>query len=211
MKALSEFPSIEEARAYEHVTYRKIGGNEATQIFSLLGALDSIEANKDSTVSVEVITGVPTSVGALCRSLLQTLNGGQFATDPTEEDGQLNRAASQVLVTNSVLEQAQHDAFFAKAIASKDKPYASKTLHDFEVDKGTVVRKEATQTALGDSIVVEVTADAQENHTPRITDSSGNQVSRVYNVHKVGLYVASIPNDKRGQTLYVDDTYGVIV
>lgn len=210
MKALSEFTSIEEARAYEQVTYRKIGGNEATQVFSLLGALDNIEANKDSTVSVEVIAGVPTSVGALCRSILQTLSGGQFATDPNEEDGELNRAAAQTLVDNNVLTQAQHDAFFAKSIDSKNKPYATKTLHDFEVAKGTVTRKVATQTKLGDSVVVEVTADAPENHTPRITDEAGNQISRVYNVHKAGLYVATIPSDKRGQTLYVDDTYGVI-
>ena len=58
--------------------------------------------------------------------------------------------------------------------------------------------------------MVEVTSDVSENHTPRITDVAGNQVSRVYNVHKAGLYVASIPNDKRGQDLYIDDIYGVI-
>ena len=46
MIALNQFNSLEDAKAYEVITYKKINGNEATQIFSLLGALDSLEDNK---------------------------------------------------------------------------------------------------------------------------------------------------------------------
>lgn len=210
MKRLSEFSSIEEAREYKLTKYKKINGNEATQIFTLIGAIDKIEEEINNTTSVTIIPEMPTTIGALCRSLLKTLNGGKFATDPNEEDGQLNRLSAKALVDHNILTQAQHDGFFSKAIESETKPYATKTLHDFEVERGTVTRKVATQTALGDSVVLEVITDAPENHTPRITDEAGNQISRVYNVHKAGLYVAAIPTDKRGQTLYVDDTYSVI-
>ena len=59
---LKDFATLAEAQAYEQVTYRKIGGNEASQILSVMGALDNVESNQNNTTAVEVITGVPTTV-----------------------------------------------------------------------------------------------------------------------------------------------------
>ena len=205
---LSDFNTLAEAVAYTQTTYRKIGGNEARQFFSIMGALDSVEANATSTAPVEVIPGVPTTVGALCRSLLDTLKDGTFATDPNTQDGQLNRAASAMLVNNSVLAQAQVDGFFALSETNTN-PFANKTEYDFQVAKGTVPQTTVDISANGD-FCYKVTTGNCPGHAPRITTTNGTRITSFYNVDAQGMYIAAIPNEYRGQTLYVDNAYGVM-
>lgn len=208
MKTLQEFTSLGLAQQYEHKTYRKIGGNEASQILSLNGSLDAIEnAQQDSTV-VEVITGVPTTVGALCRTVVRTIQNGQFATDPKQKDGELNRAATQALVDSGVISQAQADGFYATC-ETVSRPYESKTEYDFQLAKGTITKVPAQLSALGDSVVMTTTVDCPR-HSPRITDSNGVIVDYLRNVSVAGIYVTTIKPEHRGKDLYVDDCYGVI-
>tara|TARA_R110000772_G_scaffold144025_2_gene253588 strand:- start:3243 stop:3869 length:627 start_codon:yes stop_codon:yes gene_type:complete len=205
---LSNFSTLALAKAYSETTYRKIGGNEASQLLAKTSALDSIEANTDSTTSVEVVTGDPTTVGALCRTVVRTLNGGQFSTDPNTEDGASNRGSSAVLVAVGVLTQAQVDDFYAKAETVRY-PLATKTEYDFQVAKGTIAKLALRQTANGDCAIMEVFAICA-NHPPRVTIANGTRIGYFYNVAATGFYSFTIPNEYRGQDLFVDNAYSVI-
>ena len=205
---LSDFATLAEAQAYTQTTYRKIGGNEARQFFSIMGALDSVESNQTNTTAVEVVAGVPTTIGALCRSLVSTLAGGNFATDPNTQDGQLNRAASALLVANNVLAQSQVDSFFALS-ETNTQPLANKTEYDFQVAKGTVAKVPVEISVNGD-FCYKVTTGVCETHAPRITTTNGTRITSFYNVNAQGMYIAQIPNEYRGQDLFVDNAYGVM-
>ena len=208
MIQLKDFNTLEDAKAYEYVTYKTLNGNEASQILSIMGALDSIEANLNNTDPVEIITGSPTTIGSLCRAVIRTTQGGKFATDPNTEDGQLNRQAAAALVSAGVLTSAQDTAFYSRA-ETKTTPYSNKTEYDFKLAKGTLTTVPAKLSALGDSVVMTTTADCQR-HSPRITDENGVIVDYLRNVSVAGIYVTTIKPEYRGKTLFVDDAYGVM-
>jgi hypothetical protein len=130
-------------KAVSVISYRKIGGNEGRQILSLLGALDNLEDNVNNLTVVSVIQGIDTSLGALVRSMLETLKNGQFATDPTQEDGALNRIAAGVLVSNAVLTQFQTDQFFAKSMVNNF-PHVNTTLNQVKAIMNPATKQLAT-------------------------------------------------------------------
>jgi len=205
---LQDFATLADAQAHFETTYRKIGGNEASQILAKTSALDSIEANTENLQQVEVTAGDPTTVGALCRTVIRTLNGGQFATDPNTEDGAVNRGSSSILVAFGVLTQAQMDGFYSKA-ETVTFPFKNKTEYDFKVAKNTITKVPLRQTANGDCAVMEVSTSC-DNHAPRVTIANGTRIGYFYNVAAVGFYSFTIPNEYRGQDLFVDDAYGVV-
>lgn len=205
---LQDFTTLAEAQAYSQITYRKIGGNEASQILAKTSALDSIELNSTSTVPIEVVAGDPTTVGALCRTIIRTLNGGSFATDPTTEDGAVNRGSSLALVAVGILTQTQMDDFYSKA-ETASYPFANKSEYDFQIAKGTITNVALRKTANGDCAIMEVSSSC-ENHAARITIANGTRIGYFYNVANVGFYSFTIPNEYRGQALFVDDAYIVV-
>ena len=206
--SLGTFDTLALAKEYFTTTYRKIGGNEASQILAKTSALDNIEANTANTTPVEVTVGDPTTVGALCRTIVRTLSGGTFATDPNTEDGLVNRGSSSILVAVGVLTQAQMDDFYSKA-ETVTTPFAGTTEHAFQLAKGTITTTQARQTANGDFVFIEVSAPC-ESHAPRVTTTNGTRITSFYNVSQTGFYAAQIPNEYRGQTLFVDNAYGVV-
>lgn len=208
MKTLAEFETLQDARDYPYITYRKIGGNEASQILFVLGALDDIEGEQSNTTSIEVIQGIPTTVGAACRTIVRTINGGQFSTDPNTKDGQFNRAATQALVSAGVLEQFQADGFFAEA-ESTTNPYANVSQYEWKKARGeSIPLKEVTP--VNGWLKITLTADC-EAHRPQVyADVQGikQRVTGFGAVEKAGDYLAEVP---RGYAvLYVDDCYGVV-
>lgn len=146
--------ALTEAQAYTETTYRKIGGNEARQIFSMFGVLDDIENNQANATSAEIITGVPTTVGQLCKAMFATINtNGQFATDPTLQDGQLNRAAADILEVNGVISAVGKAAFFGAAEV-ENKPFTNTTLEQVKAVRNPPTWKWATNVANLQHIVV---------------------------------------------------------
>ena len=208
MASLSQFNTLEEAQAFEQVTYRKIGGNEASQILSINGAIDAIEANVNNATPVELIQGMPTTIGALCRTIVRTIQGGSFATDPNTDEGKANRGGNTVLVAAGVITQAQSDDFFSKA-ETRTRPFANATLHEFLVAKNTVPKKPLPVSANGDAVYIQVTT-ATPSHSPRITIANGTRIAYFHNVANTGFYFAQIPNEYRGQSYFVDDAFGAI-
>ena len=116
---------------YSIKTYGHITPNTANQFFSLMGVLDDIEANVTNPAIVEVITGIPTTIGMLCKVIIKTLDGAGsgFAADPATQDGVLNRIASGLLVAAGVYSAAIDVAFFAQA-ETTTYPFTDKTLED---------------------------------------------------------------------------------
>ncbi len=204
---LQDFATLADAHAHFVTTYRKIGGNEASQILSKTSALDNIESNQSNPTPIEVVTGDPTTVGALCRTIVRTLSGGMFATDPNTEDGMVNRGSSAILVAVGVLTQAQVDGFYSKA-ETVAFPFLTKTEHDFQVAKGTIAKVPLRITANGDCAIMEVSA-ACPNHSARITLTDGARIGYFFNVSAIGFYSTTIPNEYRGQALFVDDAYNI--
>ena len=208
MATLAQFATLEEAKAFEQVTYRKIGGNEASQILSINGAIDSIEANVNNATVIELVQGMPTTIGALCRTIVRTIQGGSFATDPATDEGRANRGGNTVLIGAGIITQAQSDDFFAKA-ETRTQPFANATLHEFQVAKGTVAKKALPVSANGDAVFINVTT-ACERHSPNITLANGTRIGAFFQVANTGYYFAQIPNEYRGQSYFVDDSYGAI-
>lgn len=210
MKTLAEFETLEEAKNYIHTTYRKIGGNEASQILFVMGALDSIEGAQNDVTPIEVIPEVPTTVGSACRTIVRTIEGGQFATDPSVKDGQLNRAATQALVGAGILTQEQADGFFAEA-KSKDedsKPYKNATAHDFAKAKGTCPVKPVTP--INGYLKITLTQDV-EAHRPQVyamVQDVKQYLTTFGVVSAAGDYLAQVP--RQYSELLIDDYYGVI-
>jgi hypothetical protein len=208
---LQDFATLADAHAHTETTYRKIGGNEASQILAKTSALDNIEANSTSTVSVEVVAGDPTTVGALCRTVIRTLTGGQFATDPNTEDGAVNRGSSALLVAAGVLTQAQIDNFYAKSEVIET-PFLSATKHTFEVAKG-IANKTAVTVEQG-YCTITTTADC-DAHRPqvyrKVTFTNGDveyiRVAGFNVVELAGLYRTQCPSFTN---MYIDDVYSVI-
>jgi len=205
---LQDFNSVTEAREYSYKVYRKIGGNEARQFFGIMGVLDGLEDSKDSTTSVQVIPNIPTTLGAICRTVLQTMLNGQFATDPTTEDGALNRAASQVLVNNNVFSVTLNQEFFKRS-ESLVYPFENVSEYDWKRAKGLPITQKEVVPVNG-YIKITLTQDV-EQHRPQVyVDIQGikQRITGFGVVDKAGDYLAQVP---RGYaSFYVDDAYGVI-
>ncbi|MGJ8680524.1 hypothetical protein [Paraglaciecola sp.] len=132
---LSDFSTLAEAQAYELTTYQDISVGKASQYFGLSGMLDLLETNSSSTTKL-TIGEMNTTVGALCRTILNSAKTTGFAADPNEEDGIANRGAAQILVAASVFTQPLVDAFWANSEV-KTKPYENATQAEFDEAKDT--------------------------------------------------------------------------
>jgi hypothetical protein len=212
MKQLSEFETIEDARIYEHTAYRKISGNEANQFFGIMGVLNFIENNQANETVVEVITGVPTTIGQVCKSTIVAMNGPGFETNPNEDDGKYNRAAANLIG----LPQQIIDTFFAKGEV-KSKPYENVTEYDWKIARDDTINH-VSLTVNGGYVVINVTSEC-EKHNPKIYGTRTNprtgktetqRINNFYDVADAGKYDAKVPPNWLGASFFVDDAYGVI-
>ena len=204
---LADFDTLQAARDYKRTTYRKIGGNEARQIFSMFGDLDRIESGFEDSTVVQVIDGIDTTVGQLCKAVYATIQNGQFATDPATQDGQLNRAAAAILRANQRISVAGEAAFFTAAILV-EQPHESATKHDFDKAKGAINKTSVTPQS--GWLKITITADC-ERHNPQIYAVIQGVERRVAGfgfIEKAGDYVAQVPSQY--STLLIDDAYGVV-
>lgn len=169
MKALSEFATEAEARAYEQ--FHPINSNKAEHFFSVTGAIVGIELHKDSGVAVEVVTGLPTTIGALCKSVLSTLakSNGSFELDPKHPDGIANRDAMNKLVENGVIIQTIADEFIKRATHY---PYKNATQAEIDASKLTIDKQEVVYpsetylilTSSNDKVVVTVNCESTDEN-----------------------------------------------
>lgn len=105
MKLLSEFDTLELAQDYSITTYKPISAGVSSQFFGIMGMLDALEANVNNTELVTLSSGMPeTTIGSLCRTVLNSANTTGFASDPTKEDGLLNRAGAQILAAKHIID-----------------------------------------------------------------------------------------------------------
>lgn len=207
---LSDFNTLADAKAYFEVNYSLITSGLASQYFGLTGMRQTIEDNYTNTTSITVDPGFPpTTVGQLCKTIMNSLNGIGFATNPNKQDGALNRACGDILVAQNLFSQELIDGFFALG-ESKTFPFANETEHTFMVANGTIPVVPATLSVLGDNVIINTTASC-EKHNPRVTTSDGKRITSFYNVALPGYYVTKVPNEYFGQALFVDDAYGVMV
>lgn len=130
--------ALTQAQAFTITSYRKIGGNEARQIFSMFGDLEKIEAGQTDPTVCQIIQGVDTTVGQLCKAVYSTIQNGQFATDPNTPDGKLNRDAADILQSNGCISAVGKATFFNAALV-EEKPFENITLEDVEYHRQEVV------------------------------------------------------------------------
>tara|TARA_R110002051_G_C8754739_1_gene500749 strand:+ start:3010 stop:3669 length:660 start_codon:yes stop_codon:yes gene_type:complete len=136
MKLLSEFDTLELAQAYIETTYKPISAGVSSQFFGIMGMLDALEANVNNTELVTLSSGMPeTTIGSLCRTVLNSANTTGFASDPTKEDGILNRAGAQILVDKGIFQQPLVDLFWSKSLVTT-KPHENATRAQFNSAKG---------------------------------------------------------------------------
>lgn len=206
--------ALKAAREHFVESWRKIGANEAVQLFSVYGAIDALEDAivnpliKDIEVVIEEQS--PTTVGQLCFGILSTLKNGAFATDPTGDDGgdgQANRVSAAKLVEHGVFSQYFVDTFFSRAKVVTY-PLQSTTLAQVKAHRGTLVYKPVT--AQNGWAKITTTADC-EPHNPQIfVEIMGvkQRVAGFRDVEKSGDYLAQVPV---GYSQYfVADSYEVI-
>lgn len=131
---LSHFNTLAEAQAYELTKYRKITVGQAGQYFGLTGMLDALEANSLSATLIDLGT-MQTTVGALCRTILNSAKISGFACDPATEDGANNRGAAQLLLAAGVFpSQSIVDGFWSKGEVVT-KPFESATQAELDEAK----------------------------------------------------------------------------
>ncbi|WP_299072925.1 hypothetical protein [uncultured Paraglaciecola sp.] len=202
-----------EARAHEITLYNKIGGNKAGQFFSLMGVLDAIEDNQQNKTVVQAIPGVDTTIGALCRTIVNTIKGGTFATDPNDPagDGQLNRGASAVLVAKNIYSQFVSNEFF-KISENPVKPYPNTTLYDVLKVRNKCPTVDVNHA--NDYVVISTTADC-ERHNPALygynpRTEQWQRIGSFSGVELAGKYDLRIAREWRTAQLKVDDAYGVV-
>lgn len=206
---LSDFNTLADAKNYFEVQYSLITSGLASQYFGLTGMRQTIEDNFDNITEVTVHPSFPaTTIGQLCKTIMNSLNGTGFATNPDKQDGVLNRACGNILVAQNIFSQELIDGFFALG-ESKTFPFANETEHTFMVANGTIPVVPATLSAMDDYIVIDVITGC-EKHNPRVTTSDGKRVTSFYNVELPGYYIAKVPNEYLGQNLFVDNAYDVL-
>lgn len=207
---LSDFNTLSEAKTYVERSYRLISPGIASQFLGLQGILSKVRAKTSDETVVQVIPGVDTTLAEVCNMVLVGCQNTGFATDPTEQDGELNRAAAQILVEHSILSAEQAEDFFALGTTDST-PFAHTTKHEFDVAKGNITRRILKTNVPGDIGLLELGSQAPERHNPRITTAEGKRVNSFYHVQEAGVYTAKIPAEYSGHELYVDDSYGVTV
>lgn len=207
VSTLNDLSALDAAIDHEVVTYRKIGGNEARQIFSMFGELDNIENSQSNASPVQIISGVNTTVGQLCKAMYATIQNGQFATDPATQDGQLNRGAADILEANGVISSVGKAAFFGAAVET-NKPFKLATLADIKRNRGTISK--VTLAPVNGWLRLKTTADCEKHNPDIYADIQGveRRVASFVGVEKADEYLAPVP--KGYATLTVDDAYGVI-
>jgi len=195
-------------KEHEVTTYRKVGGNEARQFFATTGQLSSIERNTANETVVQVIEGFDTTVGQLCSALVQTLAGGNIATNPGEQDGALNITSAQILVDNGIMSQAAKDLFFSQA-SDVSKPYSKLTKYEVMITRGALIPK--AQVAAVERLVTIQTTEDTETYNPCIYRRVGagmEVVGRFQGIGKKGTY--SVLLGSGVQTVLIDNPYNTI-
>jgi hypothetical protein len=206
---LQDFDTLAIARGETQIKYSPISPGKAGQFFGTTGMLSKIEAEFTNPTLVQLLPSLPpTTVGELCRTIIKSSETIGFAIDPNTPEGDLNRAGAAILVNEGIISQGLVDAFFGIG-ETVTYPFANKTEYDFAIAKGTVDRVVLTKTANGDSVIIQTSAEC-ELHSPRITNQAGTMITRFFNVSKVGFYTQVIPNEYKGQTLYVDNAFNVV-
>jgi hypothetical protein len=135
MKSFSEFNTLTEAQAYEHVAYSKITAGQSSQYFGLSGMLDALESNSADPTPLQISATMTTTVGALCRTVLNSAKGTGFAADPATVDGANNRGAAQLLLVAGVFPSQPIVNGFWSISETKTKPYEFKTQAEFDEAK----------------------------------------------------------------------------
>jgi len=208
---LADFETLALAKAHKLITYQPISGNWARQFFGLYGILDVLEENKNNVTAITVIPNNPTSIGAICRTILGTIEQGVFIGDPNTADGQANLAASAVLVASGIYTQPTAEKFWLKARVETT-PFINSTKNDFDLAKGTINK---TKLLTAQNYVKFNTSADVEKHSPRIyvliTFADGTSeyefIAGVRDVEKAGRYSVKCPNHAE---VWIDDAYNVI-
>lgn len=211
MQQLHEFNTLTDAKDYHFTQYNLITTGVASQFFGVTGMRNVLETNVDNPTLVQLTPELPqTTLGELCRTILDSAKMTGFTTDPTKTAGALNRAGAAILVSQNLFSQALIDSFFALG-EEVIYPYVNKTEHDFALAKGTITRTAITQQ---DGVVVITTTADCEKHNPNIyrkVTAFGVdkfiRVGTVFGVETAGTYTAEVP---RMSPLYIDDHYQVV-
>lgn len=184
MKLLSEFDTLELAQDYSITTYKPISAGVSSQFFGIMGMLDALEANVNNTELVTLSAGMPeTTIGSLCRTVLNSANTTGFASDPTKEDGLLNRAGAQILVDKAIFTQPLVDLFWSKSSVIS-KAHENATQAQFNSAKG-LYKTIAISYQAGKDIVITLNTDLPEKVAATVwrTESGFNAENAGRNVH----------------------------
>lgn len=211
---LSDFSTLAEAQAHSYIQYSGISSSKGSQYFSLMGVLDSIEANQTNDTVIQVLPSLPpTTIGMMCKVIIKTIDKSNdgFVVDPNTQAGVLNRAAGQFFVSEGVMSQVILDGFFAQS-ESVITPFANSTKHDFDKAKGTI--NKTLVTVENGYCTITTTADT-ESHSPQIyrevAFSNGDveyiRVAGFSAVSTAALYRVQCPSFP---VMRIDDAYSVI-
>jgi hypothetical protein len=212
---LQDFDTLALAKAHEVITYRKISGNQASQFFGIYGVLDALESNVNNATLTNVLPNTPTSVGALCRTVLRTIDNDGFASDPLTMDGAVNRLASARLVTANIYSEEVSVLFWAMG-KDVSLPFKNATQHDWAVATNDLTRfKKIAATAFQQNrcqITVDTTLNAEfEPHAPQVYIEIFGKKERLSGFSLIsasGDYTCVVNNHR---DVWVDDCYGVVV
>jgi hypothetical protein len=131
-----------------------------------------------------------------------------FGLDPTTADGQGNLAASEIMVAEQLITEAQKDELLGLAIKITY-PNATATEADFGRYKGLMLYTQAMPQTSG-FIKLNVLADC-EAHRPKIfavVQGINTQVGTAPEISKAGEYLARVPTNH--SSYIVENYYGVI-
>lgn len=184
MKLLSEFETLELAQAHIETSYKPISAGVSSQFFGIMGMLDELEANVTNTELVQLLEGMPqTTIGSLCRTVLNSASTTGFASDPTKEDGILNRAGAQILVDKGIFQQPLVDLFWSKSLVTI-KPHENATLSQFNSAKG-LYKSISINYQPSKDIVITLNADLSEKVAATIwrTETGFNAENAGRNTH----------------------------
>ena len=185
---LSDFATLANAQAHPVTSYKKISVGEASQYFGLSGMLDNLEAESASMTVID-LGAMSTTVGALCRTILNSAKTSGFASDPTTDDGANNRGAAQLLLGAGVFtNQSIVDGFWAKGTVVT-KPYEFSTQSDFDEakDAGETI---TLPSVMGQhSIKVNTTIQPRKPTTLIIEHRFGTDAGNLTGWHKLGSVI----------------------
>jgi hypothetical protein len=136
-----------------------------------------------------------------------------FGLDLTTAEGRGNLAAAETMVDTGLMRESQKSELLGLAIKTTY-PNAKSTEQDFEIAKGTIVRKLVSLPFENGKCIIKTNADC-EAHTPQIYKyfkyADGTEeytrIAGFRTVQKAGTYRAPC---QYFSELYVDNAYGVI-